>query len=89
MSSISLSLLLTLSLLLSMKLASESYTISNTSLSVRTCLAIAKLQVISPEPKGEYTALTENMQSKYQQLQNIHWKIVKWKAGLFSAYLQK
>jgi len=71
MSSISLSLLRTLSLLLSTKLSSESYKISSTSLSVRIGIAIAMPQVITPEPKGEQNALTENMQSEYQQLQNI------------------
>jgi len=29
--------------------------------------------VITPEPTAERTALTENMQSEYQKLQNIRW----------------
>jgi len=55
--SISLSLLLTLSLLLSLKLSSEFYTISSTSLAVRTTSAIAMPPV---------SLLS-------QQLKEVHW----------------
>ena len=89
MSSLSLSLLLTLSMLLSLKLSSELYIISSISLSVRTFSAIAMSPV---------SLLSE-------QLNKVHWlktcrvntsnyrtyvdSCTKWKAALFSAYLQK
>ena len=89
MSSVSLSLLMTLSVLLSLKFSSELHTISSTSLSVKSVFVIAMP--------------SESLLS--QQLNEVHWlktwrvntsnyrtyvdSYTRWKAELFSAYLPK
>ena len=71
MSSISFSLPLILSLLISLKLSSEFYTISSTSLFVRTFLPLL-CPSITPESTAERSALTENMQDEYRMLIATH-----------------
>jgi len=88
-SSISLSLPLTLSLLLSLKLSSEFYKISSTSQSVRTFSAIAMppVSLLSQQLNKVHRMKTCRVNtSNYRTYVDND---TKWKAELFSAFLQK
>ena len=84
-----MSLLLTLSLLLSRKFSSELYTISSTSMSVRTfsSIAVPPVSLLSQQLKEVHWMKTCRANtSNYRKCVDSY---VKWKAELFSAHLQK
>ena len=84
-----MSLLLTLSLLLSRKLSSELYTISSTSLSVRTFspFAVPPVSLLSQQlNEMPWLKTCRANTSNYRTSVDSY---IKWKAELFSAYLQK